>query len=110
MLNMLSLDHQLRDLLLSTFQPPEKTTITARPSGEVTTESTELLDQTTKTAPSLSLTTGWVPNSALNPGNAEEPDFAREVDGALDMMAAKVLPSQIKLQDSHLTTEIENRG
>merc|ERR1711862_1018820 len=44
----------------------------------------ELLTLTTKTAVSLSPTTGRVPSSALNPGSAEVPDFAREVDGALD--------------------------
>jgi hypothetical protein len=49
-------------------------------------------------------------NNALSLGNAEVPDFAKEADGALDMMDAKVLHSQIKLQDFHQTTEIENRG
>jgi hypothetical protein len=60
----------------------------------------------TKIALSLSLTTGKVPNNALNPGNAEEPDFAKEEDGALVMMVVKELHSQTKLQDSHQTTEL----
>merc|ERR1719360_152504 len=54
----------------------------------------------TKTAVSLSPTTGRVPNSALNPGSAEAPDFAREADGALDMTDARAPHSQTRPQDS----------
>ena len=61
----------------------------------------------TKTAQSLSLTTGWVPNNALNPGNAEELDSVKEEDGAPDTMDAKVPHSQTKLQASPSTTEME---
>merc|ERR1711918_162406 len=60
---------------------------------------------TTKTAVSLSPTTGRVPNSALNPGSAEVPDFAREVDGALDTTYVRVLHSQTRPQDSPRITE-----
>ena len=65
----------------------------------------ELLTLTTKTAVSLSPTTGRVPSSALNPGSAEVPDFAREVDGAQDMMDVRELHSQTKLQVSSQTAE-----
>ena len=68
----------------------------------------------TKTAQSLSLTTGKVPNNALNHGNAEEQDSVKEEDGALDMMVAKEPHSQTKPQDSHQITdrpccEVKNR-
>ena len=65
----------------------------------------ELLTLTTKTAVSLSPTTGRVPNSALNPGSAEVPDFAREVDGALDTTDVREPHSQIKPQVSPLISE-----
>ena len=74
-------------------------------SGEVTGLNTEPATLMTKTAAFPSLTTGRVPNSAHNPGSAEVPDFAREVDGALDMMDAKEPHSQIKLQDLPPTAE-----
>ena len=76
-----------------------------RSSGKVTGPSTELLTQTIKTAPSPNPTTGRVPNNAPNLGNAEVPDSAKEVDGAPDMMDAKELHSQIKLQDLPLISE-----
>merc|ERR1711865_1196711 len=60
----------------------------------------ELLTLTTKTAVSLSPTTGRVPSSALNPGSAEVPDFAREVDGALDTTDVREPHSQTRPQDS----------
>ena len=59
----------------------------------------------TKIAPSLSPITGRVPNNAPNPGNAEVPDSAREVDGAPDMTVARELHFQTKLQDLLLTAE-----
>jgi hypothetical protein len=74
----------------------ERTTTTELSSGKVTGLLTEPPDPTLKTAPSPSLITGRVPNNALNPGSAEVPDSAKEVDGALDMMAAKVLLFQTK--------------
>merc|ERR1712022_41191 len=88
-----------------TSQPTEKTTTTPRNSGRETSPSTELLTHTTKTAPSLSQTTGRVPNNAPNPGNAEVPDFAREEDGAPDMMDVRELHFQTKLQDLPPTAE-----
>ena len=71
---------------------------------------TEPLTPTTKTAVSPNPTTGRVPNSALNPGSAEAPDFAREADGALDMMDVKVPHSQTRLQDSPRITERAGRA
>ena len=76
-----------------------------RISGRVTGPNTEPLTHTTKTAPSLNPTTGRVPNNAPNLGNAEVPDSVKEADGAQDMMAARELPSQTKLQDFSQTTE-----
>ncbi len=67
--------------------------------------STELLTLTIKTAQSPNPTTGRVPNNAPNPGNAEVPDSAKEVDGAPDMTDVREPHSQIKLQDSLLTTD-----
>jgi hypothetical protein len=81
-----------------TFQPTERTTITPRNSGKVTSPNTEPLTHTTKTAPSPSQTTGRVPNNAPNHGNAEELDSVREADGAQDMMDVREPHSQIKLQ------------
>merc|ERR1719432_357576 len=86
-------------------QPPERTTTTPRSSGEPTGPNIELLTLTTKTAVSLSPTTGRVPSSALNPGSAEVPDFAREVDGALDTTDVREPHSQTRPQDSPQTTE-----
>merc|ERR1711998_359932 len=85
--------------------PPERTTTTPTSSGEETGPNIELLTLTTKTAVSLSPTTGRVPNSALNPGSAEVPDFAREVDGALDTTDVREPHSQTRPQDSPRITE-----
>ena len=79
-------------------QLPGKTTTTPRSSGVATGPNIELLTLTTKTAVSLSPTTGRVPNSALNHGSAEVPDSVKEVDGAQDMTVVKELPFPIKLQ------------
>merc|ERR1711959_274250 len=86
-------------------QPTEKTTITLRNSGKVTSPNTELLIPTTKTAQSPNQTTGRVPNNAPNPGNAEVLDSAKEVDGAQAMMDVREPHSQIKLQASSQTAE-----
>merc|ERR1712151_1031044 len=86
-------------------QPTEKTTITLRNSGKETSPNTELPTHTTKTAQSPNLTTGRVPNNAPNLGSAEVPDFAKEVDGAQDMMDVREPHSQIKLQASSQTAE-----
>merc|ERR1712224_208348 len=86
-------------------QPLEKTTITPRNSGKETGLNTEPLTLTIKTAPSLSPTTGRVPNNAPNPGNAEVPDSAREEDGAPDMTDVREPHSQIKPQVSPLISE-----
>ena len=67
-------------------------------------------DHTTTTAPSLNLTTGRVPNNALNHGNAEEPECAKEVDGAQDMTVAKDHHSQPKLQDLLPLTELKDQS
>jgi len=75
------------------------------PSGKATGLNIEKLTQMTKTAQSLSPTTGKELNNALNHGNAEEPDFAKEEDGAQDMMVVKEPHSQTKPQDSHQTTD-----
>jgi hypothetical protein len=85
--------------------PLEKTTITPRSSGRETGPSIEPLTQTIKTAQSPSPITGRVLNNAPNPGNAEVPDSAREEDGAPDMTDVREPHSQIKLQDSPLTSE-----
>merc|ERR1719329_879465 len=91
------------DTLIS--QPLGRTTTTPKSSGAPTGPSIELLTPTTKTAVSLSPTTGRVSNSALNPGSAEAPDFAREADGALDMTDARAPHSQTRPQDSPRITE-----
>merc|ERR1711918_40436 len=88
-----------------TSLPPEKISTTLKSSGSPTGPSTELLTPTIKTAPSLSPTTGRVPNNALNPGSAEVPDSAREVAGAPAMMAAKELLFPTKPPASLLTTD-----
>merc|ERR1719329_1555680 len=77
------------DTLIS--QPPGRTTTTPKSSGAPTGPSIELLTPTT--------------NSALNPGSAEAPDFAREADGALDMTDARAPHSQTRPQDSPRITE-----
>ena len=51
-----------------------------------------------KTVVFLSPITGKVPNNAHNHGNAEVPDFAKEEDGAQDMMDVKELHSQTRPQ------------
>merc|ERR1712078_213319 len=86
-------------------QLPGKTTTTAKSSGVVTGPNIELLTLTTKTAVSLSPTTGRVPSSALNPGSAEVPDSAREADGALDTTDVREPHSQTRPQDSPRITE-----
>merc|ERR1712146_277465 len=86
-------------------QLPERTTTTPTSSGVETGPNIELLTLMTKTAVSQSLTTGRVPNSALNPGSAEVPDFAREADGAPAMTAAKALLFPTKPPASPLTTD-----
>merc|ERR1711977_589077 len=82
-----------------------RTTTTLRSSGAATGPNIELLTLTTKTAVSLSPTTGRVPNNALNPGSADAPDFAREVDGALDTTDVREPLSQTRPQDSPRITE-----
>ena len=96
--------HQSASVTL-TYQLPEKTTTTPRSFGAETGPNIELLTPTTKTVVSLSPTTGKVPNNALNPGSAEVPDFAREVDGAPDMTDVRVPHSQTRPQDSPPITE-----
>merc|ERR1712176_690316 len=91
-----------------TSQPTEKTTITLLPSGAETGLNIELLTPTTKTAVSPNPTTGRVPNNALNPGSAEVPDSAREVDGAPDMTDVREPHSQTKLQVSSQITDQSN--
>ena len=90
---------QLLDLDTESSQPPERTLITPPVSGKVTGPSIEPVTQTTKTAPSVNPTTGRVPNNALNHGNAEVPDSAKEADGAQDMMDVRELHFQTKPQD-----------
>lgn len=78
-----------------------------RSSGRATGPNTEPPDLMIRTAPSLSLTTGRVPSSALSPGSAEEPDFAREADGAQVTMDARELPCPSRPPVCQLTTEVE---
>jgi len=78
--------------------PTEKTMITLRNSGRETSPNTEPHTHTTKIAQSPNQTTGRVPNNAPNHGNAEEPDSAKEEDGAPDMTDVREPHSQIKLQ------------
>merc|ERR1712167_314716 len=87
------------------FQPPERTSTTPKVSGRETGLPTRKVTHTIKTAPLPNLTTGRVPNNALNHGNAEVPDSAKEEDGAPDMTVAKELHFQTKLQVSPLTIE-----
>merc|ERR1712151_18256 len=101
--------HQPSVSATPTSQPPERTTTTPRSSGAETGPNIELLTPTTKTAVSLSPTTGRVPSSALNPGSAEVPDSAREADGALDTTDVRELHSQTRLQDSPRITERAGR-
>ena len=75
------------------------------PPGKATGLNTEKLTQMTKIAQSLSPITGKVPNNALNHGNAEVQDFAKEEDGALVMMVVKEPHFQTKPQDFHQTTD-----
>ena len=89
------------------FHQPEKISITPPVSGKETGLHIELLDLTTKIAHLLNQITGKVPNNALNHGNAEEPECAREEDGAPDTMAAKEPHSQIKHQDLRQITDHE---
>merc|ERR1712032_765094 len=94
-------------------QPPKpraisstsSTSTTPRCSTRVTGLPTRNLDPMTTTAPSPSLTTGRVPNSALSPGNAEALECAREEDGAPDSMDVKDPHSQPRPQVSHTPTE-----
>merc|ERR1711862_96897 len=86
-------------------QLPGKTMTTPRSSGVETGPNIELLTLTTKTAVSLSPTTGRVPSSALNPGSVEVPDFASAVDGALDTTDVREPHSQTRPQDSPRITE-----
>merc|ERR1711939_634100 len=97
--------HQLLVSDMDISQLTERTTITLRNSGRVTSPNTEPPIPTTKTAQSPNLTTGRVPNNAPNPGNAEVPDSAREADGAPAMMGVREPHSQIKLQVSFQTAE-----
>merc|ERR1711934_764436 len=104
----LPVPHQLLVLDTDSSQPIEKTMITLRNSGRVTSPNTEPLTHTTKTAQSPNQTTGRVPNNAPNPGNAEVPDSAREEDGAPEMTDVRELHSQIKLQDFSQTAELHD--
>ena len=96
---------QLLDLDIQSSQKLEKTLTTVPPYGKETGPLTDNPDHMTKTAQSLNQTTGKVPNNALNHGNAEVPDSAKEEDGAQVMMDAKVLHSQIKHQVYQWITE-----
>merc|ERR1719265_1298050 len=80
--------------------------ITLRCSTRVTGLPTKNQDLMTMTAPSPNPTTGRVPNNAPNPGNAEAPECAREVDGAPVSTDARDPHSQPKLQVSQTPTEI----
>jgi len=60
------------------------------------------------TAQLLNPTTGRELNNALNPGNAEAPECAREEDGAPVSMDVKVLHSQPRLQDFPTLTDEGN--
>ena len=60
---------------------------------------------TQTTAESTSPETGSVPSSAPTPGSAEELGLAREVDGAVAMMAARAPHSHTRPQDWLLTAE-----
>ena len=78
---------------------------TVKSSGAVTGPNIELHSPMTKTAVSLSPTTGRVPNNALSPGNAEEPDSAREEDGAPVSTDVRDPHSQPRPQVSPTPTE-----
>ena len=57
------------------------------------------------TADLLNQTISLELNNANSPGNAEVPEPAKEVDGAVDMMAVKAHHSHNKLQDYSQTIE-----
>ena len=97
--------HPLLDSATKPSQPIEKILTMLRDFGNQTGLNTKDLDHTIKTALFLNPITGRVPNNALNLGNAEEPECAKEEDGAPDTTAAKELPSQIKLQDLQQITD-----
>merc|ERR1712167_445030 len=81
------------------------TSITPRCSTRETGPLTKNLDPMITTAPSPSPTTGRVPNNALNPGNAEALECAKEEDGAPASMAVRDPHFQLKLQASPTPTE-----
>merc|ERR1712060_711021 len=89
-----------------TISSTSSISITPRCSTRVTGPLTRSPDHMTMTAPSLSPTTGRVPNNALNPGNAEAPECAKEADGAPVSTVARDPHSQLKLQVSQTPTEL----
>merc|ERR1719487_97127 len=88
-----------------TINSTSSISITPRCSTRVTGPPTKNPDLMTTTAQLPNLTTGRVLNNALNPGNAEAPECAREADGAPASMVAKDPHSQPKLQAFPTPTE-----
>merc|ERR1712084_77479 len=80
--------------------------ITLRCSTKVTGLLTRNLDLMITIAQLPNQTTGRVPNNALNPGNAEAPECAKEEDGAPVSMDVRDLHFQLKLQASPTPTEL----
>jgi len=81
------------------------TSITPRCSTRVTGAHTRNPDLMITIAQSPSQTTGRVPNNALNHGNAEAPECAKEEDGAPASTDVRDPHSQLKLQVSQAPTE-----
>ena len=82
------------------------TSTTPRCSTRATGPHTRNLDPMITIAQLPSPTTGRVPNNALNPGNAEAPECAKEEDGAPVSMDVRDPHFQLKLQDFHPPTEL----
>merc|ERR550514_411490 len=81
-----------------TINSTSSTSIMLRCSTKETGPPIKNQDHMIMTAQSPNQTTGRVPNNALNHGNAEVPQCAKEEDGAQDSMDVKDLHSQPKLQ------------
>merc|ERR1712167_388666 len=81
-----------------TINSTSSTSIMLRCSTKETGPPIKNQDHMIMTAQSPNQTTGRVPNNALNHGNAEAPECAKEEDGAQASMDVKDLHSQPKLQ------------
>merc|ERR1712007_202692 len=88
-----------------TINSTSSTSIMLRCSTKETGPPIKNQDHMIMTAQSPNQTTGRVPNNALNHGNAEAPECAKEEDGAPASMAVRDPHSQLKLQAFPTPTE-----